>query len=208
MTPKSDQSERESENLAQIGSAWAIRLYAKEADENGKIPAADLWCVGVIVYREAPFEEGCGVVLMYAFGPVLPSMPMSPVVSAAAEPLFAHVIYAYTLLSDGLIPLPAALVNDRDRVIAPKLRTYSDVFGWRSFDLDLTSLKTCSGPTSISQEEAARCIDKNIASAQLMRRGATCAYYGGWKWHNPPRKRGDPISPLITKYSFGSVLPR
>lgn len=207
MTARSDRSERESERLAQVDSAWAIRLYAKDADEKGKFPPADLWCVGVIVYRETPFKKGCGVVLMYAFGPVLPSMPVDPVVSAATEPLFAHVIYAYTLLSDGLMPLPAALIKDRDLVIAPRLRTYSDVFGWRSFDVDLKSLKTCSGPTSISQEEAARCIDKNIASAQIMRRGATCAYYGGWKWHSPPRKRGDPIDPLISKYSSSSVSP-
>lgn len=200
-----DVREDESEDLAQLGSAWAIRLYAKDADENGKFPAADLWCVGVIVYRAEQFERGCGVVMMYVFGPVVETMPVDPVVSAAEEPLFASVLYAYSLLPDGLVPLPGARVEDLDRVMAPKLRTYSDVFGWRSFEIDLTSLKTCSGPTKITQEEAANCITKGIGSAVLLRIGVTSAHYGGWRWDNPPMKRGDPISPLVAKYTLRSV---
>lgn len=200
-----DPTEAESEALAQRGSAWAIRLYANDADENGKFPAADLWCVGVIVYRETPFEEGCGVVLMYAFGPVLPSSPVAPVVSAAAEPLFAHVIYAHSLLADGLIPLPSAQVHDLDQVAKPRLRTYSDVFGWRSFDIDLATLKTCSGPTSISQVEAAKCIDTKMSGAEIMRRGTSSAHYGGWDWYDPPRRPGEPISPYVAKYTLRSV---
>jgi len=84
MTTKLTKAERESESLAQRGSAWAIRLYARNADESGKFPDADLWCIGVVVYRDDPFRRGYGVVMMYAMPPVYSEMPSRPVVSAAS----------------------------------------------------------------------------------------------------------------------------
>jgi hypothetical protein len=200
MTTKLTKAERESESLAQRGSAWAIRLYARNADESGKFPDADLWCIGVVVYRDDPFRRGYGVVMMYAMPPVYSEMPSRPVVSAAQEPLFAHLIVANSLIDGGLIHLPNAEVRDMDKVMPPRLRTYSDVFGWRASNIDPATMKTMPGATRITREEASNCIERDVGLAAIVRKGATCAHYGGWKWFDPPRRPRDPVSPDIAKY--------
>lgn len=197
---KLTKAELQSERLATVGSAWAIQLYANDPDENGTFPAADLWCVGVVVYRDDPFRRGCGVITMYALPPVISEMPERPIVSAAETPLYAHMLFAYSLVGGGLVHLPNAEVRDMDKIARPRLRTYSDVFGWRANDIDLATMKTLPSCTRITQEEAGDCIDKGIGNAGIMRKGATCAHYGGWRWHDPPRRPRDPVHPDVAKY--------
>lgn len=192
--------ELKSERLATVGSAWAIQLLAKDPDESGKFPPANLWCVGVVVYRDDPFRRGCGVVMMYALPPVLAETPTCPIVSAAETPLYAHMLFAYTLAEGGLVHLPNAEVRDMDKVARPRLRTYSDVFGWRAWDIDLATMKTMPPRTRITQEEASNCIDTKIGGAEIMQRGATRAHYGGWRWYDPPRRPRDPVHPDVAKY--------
>lgn len=197
---KLTKAELQSERLATVGSAWAIQLFATDPDESGKFPPANLWCVGVVVYRDDPFRRGCGVVMMYALPPVFAETPTCPIVSAAETPLYAHLIAASSLIDGGLVHLPNAEVRDIDNVARPRLRTYSDVFGWRANDIDLATMKTLPSRTRITQEEAGDCIDNGVGLAGIMRKGATCAHYGGWRWHDPPRRPRDPVHTDVAKY--------